>query len=142
MYGKGWKEKVNSVRNRPLISVVVPVYNTEQYFERCIESILDQSYKNLEVIVVNDGSPGNISELIQKYKKDSRVNFIDNKDNRGLLRARVCGAQKATGEYLAFVDSDDYVSPHFIEELYQLLQDTGCAIGQCRFSYVKQTQIL
>lgn len=70
MYGKGWKEKVNSVRNRPLISVVVPVYNTEQYFERCIESILDQSYKNLEVIVVNDGSPGNISELIQKYKKD------------------------------------------------------------------------
>ena len=128
MYGKGWKEKVNSVRNRPLISVVVPVYNTEQYFERCIESILDQSYKNLEVIVVNDGSPGNISELIQKYKKDSRVNFIDNKDNRGLLRARVCGAQKATGEYLAFVDSDDYLSFDFYRSLVTRAEETDADI--------------
>ncbi len=104
---------MNSREIMPLISIVVPVYGTEVYFNRCISSLLEQSYKNLEIIIVNDGSRGNIRELISTYDSDSRVVFVDNESNQGLFRARVCGAQKATGEYIAFVDSDDYVSHDF-----------------------------
>lgn len=92
---------------------------------------------NLEVILVDDGSPDQCPAICDACaEKDARVKVI-HQENKGLSGARNAGIDAASGEYLAFVDSDDYVSPHFIEELYQLLQDTGCAIGQCRFSYVK-----
>lgn len=121
----------------PLISVIVPVYRVEKYLERCVKSILSQTYKNLEVILVDDGSPDQCPAICDACaEKDARVKVI-HQENKGLSGARNAGIDAASGEYLAFVDSDDYVSPHFIEELYQLLQDTGCAIGQCRFSYVK-----
>ena len=121
----------------PLISVIVPVYRVEEYMERCVKSILSQTYKNLEVILVDDGSPDQCPAICDACaEKDARVKVI-HQENKGLSGARNAGIDAASGEYLAFVDSDDYVSPHFIEELYQLLQDTGCAIGQCRFSYVK-----
>lgn len=121
----------------PLISVIVPVYRVEEYLERCVKSILSQTYKNLEVILVDDGSPDQCPAICDACaEKDVRVKVI-HQENKGLSGARNAGINAASGEYLAFVDSDDYVSPHFIEELYQLLQDTGCAIGQCRFSYVK-----
>ena len=121
----------------PLISVIVPVYRVEEYLERCVKSILSQTYKNLEVILVDDGSPDQCPAICDACaEKDARVKVI-HQENKGLSGARNAGIDAASGEYLAFVDSDDYVSPHFIEELYQLLQDTGCAIGQCRFSYVK-----
>ena len=120
----------------PLISVIVPVYRVEEYLERCVKSILSQTYKNLEVILVDDGSPDQCPAICDACaEKDARVKVI-HQENKGLSGARNAGIDAASGEYLAFVDSDDYVSPHFIEELYQLLQDTGCAIGQCRFSYV------
>ncbi len=121
----------------PLISVIVPVYRVEAYLERCVKSILSQTYENLEVILVDDGSPDQCPAICDACaEKDARVKVI-HQENKGLSGARNAGIDAASGEYLAFVDSDDYVSPHFIEELYQLLQDTGCAIGQCRFSYVK-----
>ena len=121
----------------PLISVIVPVYRVEEYLERCVESILSQTYENLEVILVDDGSPDRCPAICDAYAgKDARVKVI-HQENKGLSGARNAGIELAAGEYLAFVDSDDYVSPHFIEALYQLLQETGCAIGQCRFSYVK-----
>ena len=121
----------------PLISVIVPVYRVEEYLERCVKSILSQTYKNLEVILVDNGSPDQCPAICDACaEKDARVKVI-HQENKGLSGARNAGIDAASGEYLAFVDSDDYVSPHFIEELYQLLQDTGCAIGQCRFSYVK-----
>lgn len=121
----------------PLISVIVPVYRVEEYLERCVKSILSQTYKNLEVILVDDGSPDQCPAICDACaEKDARVKVI-HQENKGLSGARNAGIDAASGEYLAFVDSDDYVNPHFIEELYQLLQDTGCAIGQCRFSYVK-----
>lgn len=110
------------------VSVVVPVYGTEQYLERCINSLLRQSYKNLEIIVVNDGSPGNVEEIMSGYLEDQRVVFVNNKDNRGLLRARVCGAQKATGDYIAFVDSDDYVSFDFYRSLVERANETDADI--------------
>ena len=121
----------------PLISVIVPVYRVEKYLERCVKSMLSQTYKNLEVILVDDGSPDQCPAICDACaEKDARVKVI-HQENKGLSGARNAGIDAASGEYLAFVDSDDYVSPHFIEELHQLLQDTGCAIGQCRFSYVK-----
>ena len=100
------------------ISIIIPVYNTEQYFERCINSVLSQSYRELEVIVVDDGSPGNICEIMQPIlARDSRVHLVRHKQNRGLFRARVTGMAAATGDYVAFLDSDDYVSFDFYRSL-------------------------
>lgn len=112
----------------PMISLVVPVYGTEQYFDRCIQSLLNQSYKNIEIIVVNDGSKGNIVELMEEYLSDARVQFINNQQNRGLLRARVCGSKAAHGEYIAFVDSDDYVSLDFYRTLVTKASDENSDI--------------
>ena len=108
-----------------LISVIITVFNTEQYFDRCITSLLRQSYDNLEIIVVNDGSKGNIRTLIQDYiRKDKRIRFVDNAENRGLFRARIEGVKVSTGQYLAFVDSDDYVSYDFYRTLYRRTVET------------------
>ena len=123
--------------NEELISIIVPVYNVEAYIHQCIKSIIEQSYKNLEIILVDDGSKDKSGKICDDYaRKDKRIKVI-HKKNGGLSDSRNAGITVATGKYIAFVDSDDYVSPHFIQKLYQLLQDTGCAIGQCRFSYVK-----
>ena len=128
----------------PLISIIVPVYGTEAYFDRCIRSLQEQSYKNLEIIVVNDGSKGNISELVQTYLKDPRIRFIDHSENQGLLRARVCGSKEAKGEYIAFVDSDDFVSFDFYRSLLSKAEKTNADItigptvwvkGEERFVY-------
>lgn len=96
------------------ISVIIPVYNTEKYFERCIKSVLESSYHNLEIIVVNDGSPGNIDKIIKDYQhKDNRIVYLSHEKNQGLFRARVSGMKAATGDYVAFIDSDDYISYDF-----------------------------
>ena len=98
------------LKNKYKISIVIPVYNTEKYFRRCIKSVLQQSYKNLEIIVVDDGSTGNIRDIIQEYiQQDNRIQFICHLENKGLFQARLTGASKATGQYIAFLDSDDYV---------------------------------
>lgn len=110
------------------ISIIVTVYETEQYLHRCIDSILEQSYKNFELIIVNDGSSGNVREIISEYLPDSRVKFIDNEINQGLLRARVCGAKHATGEYIAFVDSDDYISFDYYRTLLEKAVETNSDI--------------
>lgn len=116
-------------RSENRVSVIIPVYNTEQFFDRCITSVMEQSYHNLEIIVVNDGSPGNIRQLIQKYQeKDSRITFIDNQENLGLLKARVCGARHASGDYLAFVDSDDYLSFDYYRTLVRKAEETRADI--------------
>ena len=119
----------------PLISVVVPVYGTEEYFTRCIDSLLEQTCPNLEILVVNDGSKGNIRERIQKYTAPESnsgsgptVRFIDLPENVGLLRARVLGVREASGEYIAFVDSDDYVSLDFYRVLLSRALETSADI--------------
>ena len=111
---------MNERKHGPLISVVVPVYGTEEYFTRCMDSLLEQTYPDLEILVVNDGSKGDIRERIKKYTApDSNagsgpiVRFLDFSENAGLLRARVLGAREASGEFIAFVDSDDYVGSFF-----------------------------
>ena len=111
------------------ISIIIPVYNTEQYFERCINSVLAQTYRELEVIVVDDGSPGNINEMMQAIcAKDPRVRLVRHEKNRGLFRARVTGMAAATGDYVAFLDSDDYISCDFYRSLLCRAEQVGADI--------------
>ena len=104
-----------------LISVVVPIYNVENYIKKCVDSILSQTYKNLEIILVDDGSPDRCGEICDKWtKKDNRIKVI-HKENGGLSDARNSGIEIAKGDYLSFIDSDDYVNKDFIKILYNLL---------------------
>lgn len=102
-----------------LISVVVPIYNVEKYLEKCLNSILKQTYKNIEVILVDDGSPDNCGKICDEYAlKDKRIKVI-HKINGGLSDARNAGINIATGKYITFIDSDDFITKESIEILYQ-----------------------
>ena len=115
---------------KPLISVIVPVYRVEEFLPRCVDSLRAQTYENLEIILVDDGSPDHCPEICEKYAaRDVRIRVI-HQENRGLSGARNAGIDAAAGEYLAFVDSDDYVTEDFIESLYTLAEETGCPIAQ------------
>ena len=101
-----------------LVSVIVPVYNTEKYIKRCIDSILEQTYTNLELILINDGSSQNEEEIILGYAaKDSRVRYVKNEENIGQYLTRLKGVRLSKGDYIAFVDSDDYINVDFIRLL-------------------------
>lgn len=105
-----------------LVSVIVPVYKVEKYLDRCVESILKQSYKNIEVILVDDGSPDNCPQMCDEWaKKDSRI-LVIHKANGGLSDARNVGIDISKGKYICFVDSDDYVASRFIEVLYGMIK--------------------
>ena len=115
--------------NSPLISVVVPVYNVEKYLSRCVDSILAQTYENLEIILVNDASTDTSGEIISKYTaQDERIVKVEHETNRGLFQARLTGAAIAHGKYLAFVDSDDYISIDWYRKLLQKAEETGSDI--------------
>ena len=119
-----------------LISIIVPVYNVEKYFDECVKSILNQSYKNIEIILVNDGSTDNSGNLCDNYATiDPRIKVI-HKENGGLSDARNFGMKNANGEYFSFIDSDDYIDKYFIENLYNALISQGddCKISMCRFT--------
>ena len=114
--------------NNDLISIIVPVYNVEKYIVRCLESILSQTYKNIEVIIVNDGSVDKSGEICERYaKKDNRIKLI-NKSNGGLSDARNKGIDQANGIYITFVDSDDYISQNYVEILYKLIKENNADI--------------
>lgn len=120
----------------PLISVIVPVYNVEKYLDRCIDSIVNQTYKNLEIILVNDGSPDNSGAICDEWAKaDSRIKIIY-KENGGLSDARNAGTDCASGEYITYVDSDDYILPEYIEYLYNNLIKTHADVSCCCFQKV------
>ena len=124
-----------------LISVVVPVYKVEEYLSRCVDSILGQTYCNIEVILVNDGSPDRCAEMCDEYSyKDPRVKVI-HKKNGGLSDARNAGIEKAKGDYISFVDSDDWVHCEYIERLYRLLRSKGADIAVCNFMRTSKEDI-
>lgn len=105
----------------PLISVIVPVYKVEKYLPACLDSLLAQTYRNFELIVVNDGSPDSCWQIMQRYAaQDARVRIF-NKENGGVSSARNFGLDVARGEYIGFVDSDDLVLPQYLEWLYDAL---------------------
>lgn len=114
------KECSVDVYDKNKVSVVVPIYNVEYYLRRCIESIINQSYKNLEIILVDDGSPDACPEICDDYvKKDDRIKVI-HQENSGVSVARNNGIKLATGEYLVFADSDDYLEINMIEECIKI----------------------
>lgn len=115
-----------------LISVIIPCYKVEKYLFMCVESILTQTYKNLEILLVDDGSPDRCGEICDEYaKKDYRVKVI-HKKNGGVSDARNVAIDIAQGEYITFVDSDDYVTPDYVESLYNLIVMNGAQMSVTR----------
>jgi len=116
-----------------LISIIIPVYKVEDYIHRCVNSLLRQTYKNLEIILVEDGSPDRCGEICDEYATlDNRVKVI-HKKNGGLSDARNAGIDICKGDYIAFIDSDDWINDIYIEKLYQLLKQTNSDIAVCNF---------
>ena len=120
----------------PLISVIIPIYNMERYLERCLDSILRNTYTNLEVLCVDDGSKDSSAEILRTYaEKDRRIVPIF-KENGGVSSARNAGLDRMTGKYVCFIDSDDCVHPQYVELLYRALMETGTNISICTFQRV------
>lgn len=118
---------------KDLVSIIVPVYNVEEYIDKCIESIVLQTYKNIEIILVDDGSKDMSAEKCDKWeKKDKRIKII-HKNNGGLSDARNVGIEECHGDYIVFVDSDDYIEKEMIEILYDRIQKNDCDISICDF---------
>lgn len=117
----------------PLISVIVPVYNVEDYLDRCVHSITRQTYKNLEIILVDDGSTDSSGEKCDVWtKKDNRIRVI-HKENGGLSDARNAGLDIVSGEYIGFVDSDDYLNKNMYQFLFDCIQKTNSDIAECKW---------
>lgn len=113
----------------PLVSVIIPVYGTEKYLKKCLSSVCDQTYKNLEILVVNDASPDDSDKIIEQFKReDLRVKSIVHSKNRGLFQARITGVEAAAGDYIAFVDSDDYIGIDWFRLLVKRGMNTGADI--------------
>ncbi len=111
----------------------MPIYNVENYLRKCIDSIINQTYNNLEIILVDDGSPDNCGKICDEYAEvDSRIKVI-HKENGGLSDARNVGIDVATGKYIAFIDSDDYIDKCFIEYLCTLCKKNDAYIAECDF---------
>ena len=121
-----------------VVSIIVPVYKVEQYLDRCVQSIVDQTYKNLEIILVDDGSPDNCPAMCNAWAdKDSRVRVL-HKENGGVSSARNAGLDAATGSYITFVDADDWLEPVAMEILLEQAVSTGAdiVVGNYYFDYV------
>jgi len=119
-----------------LISIIVPVYNVERYLEKCVNSIINQTYKNLEIILVDDGatdSSGNMCDELAK--SDNRIK-VYHKENGGLSDARNYGVERATGDYIGFVDSDDYIDSEMYEKLYEAIKKENVDVAECSLKVI------
>ena len=126
----------------PLISIIVPIYKVEPYLRRCLDSIVNQTYTNLEIILVDDGSPDGCPQICDEYAaKDNRIVVI-HKENGGLSDARNAGLDICKGEYISFVDSDDWVTPTYIEYLIKAIKDNNAELAVCNYTQTKQSYIL
>ena len=122
--------------NQPLISIIIPCYKVEQYLDACMETVISQTYKDLEILLVDDGSPDNTGALCDAWaKKDSRIRVI-HKENGGLSSARNAGIEEAKGEYIMFLDSDDTLHREICSHLYHCLEENGAAIAICDLAHV------
>lgn len=116
---------------KQMISIIVPVYKVESYLRQCIDSIINQTYHNIEILLIDDGSPDRCGEICEEYARtDSRIRFFHT-ENKGLSAARNLGLQKAKGEYVGFVDSDDWIEPDMYEILLRRLEESGTNISAC-----------
>lgn len=123
---------------KPAVSVIVPVYKVEQYLDKCVQSILDQTFRDFELLLVDDGSPDKCGEMCETWaKKDSRIRVI-HKPNGGLSDARNAGIGQASGDYLLFVDSDDWIEKDMLATLYGLIREADADMACCNFRSVNE----
>ena len=120
------------------ISVIVAVYNTEKYLDRCIESLLNQTYKNMELVIVEDCSTDSSRKLLKKYKENKNIKVFYNMENRGLSYSRNYGLKKSTGDFIGYIDSDDYVEPDYYEKLMSSIKDNKSDIAICDIKLVDE----
>lgn len=121
----------NQINHGEMVSVIVPVYNVEQYLPKCIESLINQTYKNIQIILVDDGSTDQSGKICDAYaERDSRIEVV-HQANGGVSKARNQGIELANGKYIAFCDADDWVEPDMYEYLYGLLATSKCNIASC-----------
>jgi glycosyltransferase involved in cell wall biosynthesis len=127
--------------NNPLISIIVPVYNLESFLPNTVDSIIGQNYHNLEIILVNDGSADGSAEVINHYAQiDPRIKAI-HKENGGVTSARLCGVEAATGEWIGFVDGDDYIEPEMYEKLLSNALHYHADISHCGYQMVFNNRV-
>ena len=106
-----------------MISIIIPVYNTKNYLEQCIDSVLEQTYKNIEIILVDDGSTDGSSDICDKYSNDNSNIIVIHKKNEGLQAALIDGIKASAGEYIGFVDGDDWIDPEMFQFLHSEMAD-------------------
>ena len=124
----------------PTISVIVPVYKVEPYIRKCVDSILGQTFSDIQVILVDDGSPDQCGKICDEYaKQDNRVEVI-HKENGGLSDARNAGIPYAKGEYIIFLDSDDYIENDMFEYMYTRIKDSGADMATCAYMKCIKTE--
>lgn len=129
------------MNDKNLISIIVPIYNVEKYLKRCIDSIINQTYKKLEIILVDDGSKDNSGKICDKYaKKDIRIKVI-HKKNEGVSEARNVGLKVSTGEYIGFVDADDFVEKDMYEKMYKKAKEVDADIVICDYQFYPNNKI-
>lgn len=120
--------------NNPLVSVIIPVYGVEKYLDRCLNSVIGQTYNNIEIILVDDGSPDNCPKMCDEWAlKDNRIKVV-HKQNGGLTSARKAGFDIADGDYVLFIDSDDYIELNMVEKIVKKAVETNMDITLCSFS--------
>ena len=119
---------------KALISVIIPVYNVAEYIDRCVDSLLSQTYSNIEIILINDGSTDNSSEVCHRLgdRHSDKIKVID-QENKGVSAARNAGLDIANGEYIVFVDADDWVSNKYVEKLYTAITENDSDLAFCGF---------
>ena len=126
------KEKLKNsqnVKNAVYFSIIIPVYNTEKYLSRCLDSVINQTFKDIEIIIVNDASQGNCKEIVEEYlKKDNRIKYIEHSENKSLLQARKTGNIASSGKYIMYVDSDDEIEINACEEIFNVIKNEDCDI--------------
>ena len=114
------------------VSIIVPCYGTEKYIDRCVNSLISQTYKNIEIILVNDASPNGMDKIIENYeKKYKNIKIVTHEKNKGLFHARLSGADTSTGDYICFVDSDDYISIDYIRNLVYDIEKNNADMVFC-----------
>lgn len=129
--------------DNPLISIIVPVYNVERYLERCLESLANQTYSNIEIIMVDDCSTDNSPVICKDFvDKDRRFKYFRNERNLGAGETRQYGIDQASGDILGFADGDDWVTPDFISFLYSIMEETDCPIVCCQYYFYYENGIL
>lgn len=129
------EKKMDTKSKQSLVSLIIPVYNVENYLRKALLSVEKQTMKDIEVIIVNDGSTDGSSKIIDEFSERNKNFIVINQENKGLSEARNTGLNVSKGNYIAFMDSDDYIEPNFIECLYNAVVKNNADIACCNFNY-------